>query len=115
MTPSEFEEHLSHLTNEQYKAFIQERISRLNPEQQAMAQAREVKKDERFALINQMINSKDEEAHQRLLDALRDETDNCEHGRSFCKHCVLCGEMDGLMFPELFNKDGFRIDESEED
>jgi len=115
MTPSEFEEYLSHLTNEQYKAFIQERISRLNPEQQIITQAREVKKKERLTLINSLMNSKDENAQERLYNALRDDTDNCEHGRSYCKHCVLCGEIDYIMFPELFDENGIRLDEPEED
>src|SRR5271154_2586677 len=98
MTPIEFEESLSHLTNEQYDALIQERIARLNPEQQVIAQSREVKKKERLDLINKAMNSKDEEAQERLYNALRDNDDlNCEHGRSYCKHCIACGEMDHLM------------------
>jgi hypothetical protein len=116
MSPSEFEDEISHLTDEQYDAFIQERIARLSPEQQIIAQAREVKRQERFLLIQKLTESKDEEAHERFLDALRDTGNlNCEHGRSYCKHCIACGEMDHRMFPELFNEDGFRIDEDEEE
>lgn len=116
MTPTQFEESISQLTNEQYDALIQERMARLNPEQLVIVRTREVKKKERFEIIKKLASSQDEEAHERLLDALRDGDDfNCEHGRSYAKHCGLCGQIDHLMFPELFNEDGFRIEESEED
>jgi hypothetical protein len=112
MTSSEFEEWLSSLDDHQYDDLMQERIARLNPEQQAIMQAREVKRMERFRLIREVHESKDEEAHERLVDALRDnDGSNCEHGRSYVKHCIACGEIDHLMFPELFDKDGFRVDE----
>lgn len=115
MTPIEFEEQLSHLTNQQYDALVRERISRLNPEQQVIANAREAKRQERAQLIEKAFSSQDEEAQERLYNALRDTDDfNCEHGRSYCKHCIACGEMDHLMFPELFNKNGFRISEDDE-
>ena len=51
-----------------------------------------------------------EEIRESLVLIGKDFSGECEHGRSYCKHCVACGEIDYLMFPELFNKDGFRID-----
>ena len=117
MTPSEFEDYLSHLTDEQYDTLIQERITRLNLEQQTIVQAREVARKERFKIIQKLSDpNADEETHHMVLNALRDgDSDNCEHWRPYCKHCIACGEIDGLMFPELFDKDGTRLDESEDD
>lgn len=115
MTPSEYEEYLSHLTNDQYDALIQERIARLNPEQQKLAQAREVKRKDRFKLIEKLAAPEaNEDTHEMVFNALRDMDDfECEHGRSYCKHCIACGEIDGIMFPELFDKDGFRIEDQQ--
>ena len=109
--PNEYEERLSHLTNDQYDALIQKRIARLNPEQQKIAQAREVQRLERQILINKLRNpSATEDDHEAVFNAFRDATsDNCEHGRSYCKHCMACAEIDHLMFPELFDEDGERI------
>jgi ABC-type multidrug transport system fused ATPase/permease subunit len=83
MIPTEFESWLATLSDPKYDAVIQERIARLSPEQQIIAQAREIKKKERFALISSLMGSEDEEVHQRLQDAMRDDVDNCEHGRSY--------------------------------
>lgn len=115
MTPREFEEHLTHLTNEQYDMLIQERIARLNPEQQKIANAREAQRKIRFKLIEKIANpNATPEDHEMVFDALRDmDGYECEHGRHYVKHCIACGEIDGLMFPELFDKDGFRLDENE--
>jgi hypothetical protein len=117
MTPREFEEYLSHLTNEQYDVLIQERIARLNPEQQKVALAREAQRKVRFKLIEKLASpDANEDTHEMVFDALRDmDGDECEHGRHYVKHCIACGEMDGLMFPELFDKDGFHLEESEDD
>jgi hypothetical protein len=115
MTPKEFEEQLTHLTDEQYDVLIQERISRLNPEQQKIAQAREVQRKDRFKLIQKIADpNATPEDHEMVFDALRDmDGDGCEHGRSYVKHCIACGEIDHLMFPELFDEDGFHIEEDE--
>jgi hypothetical protein len=116
MTPIEFELWLSQLADAEYEKVIQERISRLDEKQQSIAQAREEKKKERLVLFKKLAESQDEEAHERLLNALRDSDGfNCEHGRSYAKHCIACGEIDNLMFPELFNKDGFRVDDGDID
>jgi hypothetical protein len=116
MTPIEFELWLRRLPDAEYDKVIQERISRLNAEQQVIAQAREVKKAERLVLFKKLADSPDEEAHERLLNALRDSDGlNCEHGRSYAKHCLACGAIDHLMFPELFDKDGFPVDDGDID
>lgn len=111
MTPTDFRKHLESLNDEQYDALIQERIQRLNPEQQAIAQAREVKRKERFKLFDK-LNDPDPDVHEMVFDALRDmDGHECEHERSWAKHCLACGAMDHLMFPELFDEDGFDIEE----
>ena len=113
MKPNEFVKHLESLDDEQYDALVQERIKRLNPEQQIIAQTREVQRHARAKLYIKLLDP-DPDVQQSVFDALRD-MDNweCEHGRHYVKHCLACGEMDHLMFPELFDEDGFRLDEKE--
>lgn len=112
MNPKEFETYLEGLTNDQYDALIQERIQRLNPEQQVIAQTRETQRKYRFTLIQKLADpNASEDTHEMVFNALRDmDGDECEHGRSYAKHCFPCGEMDHLMFPELFDEDGFHIE-----
>lgn len=113
MNREEFESHLATLDDEQYDALIAERIERLNPEQKLMALAREGKRKERVKLISKLADpNADEDTHEMVFNALRDmDGDECEHNRSYVKHCLACGEMDHLMFPELFDEDGFSIEE----
>lgn len=115
MNTKEFTSYLENLNNDQYDALIQERIQRLNAEQQTLMQAREVQRKERFKLISKLSDpNSDEDTHQMVFDALLDmDGDACEHGRSYVKHCVACGEIDHAMFPELFDEDGFPIEENE--
>ncbi len=111
MTSKEFETYLESLSNDEYDKLIQERIGRLNPEQQAIMQKREAQRKERFKLINKLTDP-DPDVHEMVFNALRDmDGDDCEHGRSYCKHCIACGQIDHAMFPELFDEDGFHIEE----
>jgi DNA mismatch repair ATPase MutL len=114
-SPQEFEDHLVALSDNEYEALVQERIARLNAEQQTIAQAREVVRKEQMRLIRKLASSTEPETHEMIFNALRDmdNNDNCEHGRPMWKHCDDCGEIDHIMFPELVNADGFRIDEEE--
>jgi hypothetical protein len=91
---------------------LQERIAKLNPEQQVLAQAREVKRKYRSGLIKKLADP-NEDVQEMVFNALRDvdSGNSCEHDRSYCKHCIACGEIDYLMFPELFDEEGFKIDE----
>jgi hypothetical protein len=116
MTPSEYEEFLAHLTSEQYDALVQERIARLDPEDQKIIQAREVKRKERFRLLDKLSHpDANEDTHEMVFNALRDmDDDRCEHDRSYCKNCMDCGEIDHKMFPELFDEYGERIEEKDE-
>lgn len=112
MTPIEFENYLAGLTNPQYDALIQERIARLTPEQQVIAQAREVQRKYRHDLTVKAYSPEGTpEDQEAIYNALREGTDSCEHGRSIWKTCIACGEMDHLMFPELFDENGVRIGE----
>lgn len=112
-SPKEFIQYMESLDDEQYDALVQERIQRLNPEQQAIAQAREVRRHERSKLYIKLLDP-DPDVQQSVFDALRDMDDpECEHGRHYVKHCIACGEIDHLMFPELYDEDGFRKDETE--
>lgn len=117
MNSKEYEEYLTHLTNDQYDALIQERIERLNlcsGNQKAIAQAREVERQERKKLINKLADpNATEDDHEMVFNALRDTPDHCEHGRSYCKHCAACGQIDHLMFPELFDEDGLSLVDDE--
>ena len=115
MNTKEFESHLENLNNDQYDALIQERIQRLNAEQQLLVQAREVQRKVRFQLIAKLpAANADEDVHQLVFDYLRgmDEVE-CEHGRSYVKHCIACSEIDHIMFPELWDEDGILIEEDE--
>ena len=107
MTREEFEDWLSTLPSDQYDVLMQERITRLNPKQQAIMQAREVKRKERFRMIDSLKMTNDE-GNEAILNALRDSfsgDDFCEHQRSYVKNCKACDEMDRLVFPELFEED----------
>jgi len=108
-----FEKYLESLDEEQYTVFMQQRIARLNPEQQGIAQAREGKRKDRAKLVAK-LKDPNPDVHEMVFDALRDmDGDECEHGRNYVKHCLACGEMDHLMFPELFDEDGFDIQDDE--
>jgi hypothetical protein len=108
MTTSEYEEYLFRLNNDDYDALIQDRIGRLNIEQQSIAQTRELKRKEYSRLITKLAEpSATEDDHERVYNALLNMgRDTCEHGRSYWKHCLACGEIDHLMFPELYDEEG---------
>ncbi len=111
MSPDEFEDYLVTLSDEEYTILMNARIAKLNPEQQLIAQAREVIRKERFRLISSMKDGTSwEDVRESFATLGEGYTGECEHGRSYCKHCVACGEIDYLMFPEIFNENGFRID-----
>lgn len=113
MTRDEFKKHLESLKDEQYDALIQERILRLTPEQRAIVQAREVQRKERFKLFEK-LRDPDPDVQQYVFDALRDmDSYECEHERNYVKHCLACGAIDHGMFPELFDEDGFEIQDDE--
>lgn len=111
MEPKEFESYLATLDEEQYTALVQERIARLTPDEQIIAQAREAQRKVRQKLIDKLADpNATEDTHEMVFDALRDmDGDACEHDRSYCKHCLACGKMDHTMFPELFDEDGFHL------
>ena len=113
MNSKEFETYLSNLPEDQYDALVEERIGRLNDEQKVIALAREKQRKYRSKLIAK-LSSREPEVHEMVFDALRDmDGDECEHGRSYCKHCIACGAIDHAMFPELFDEDGFHLEERE--
>jgi hypothetical protein len=105
-----FEEYLIKLPGDQLEELVKERIARLNPEQQAIALAREEQKKVRGKLIDKLADP-DPDVHQAVFDAILDmETDECEHGRPHCKPCIECMEMDHIMFPELWDEEGNPIE-----
>jgi hypothetical protein len=115
MNVKEFEDYLAGLDDEGYDNLIKERIARLNDEQKLVALAREVQRKQRAKLIAKLSDpNADEDVHHMVFNALRDmDGDECEHGRHYVKHCIACGEMDHAMFPELFDEDGFHIQDDE--
>jgi hypothetical protein len=111
MTSREFEKYLASLTDEEYDRLVTERISRLNDEEQLIAKIRESQKKKRAKLIS-LLTDADPDVHEMVFDSLRDmDGDECEHGRSYVKNCIACGKIDHTMFPELFDEDGFHIEE----
>jgi len=116
MTPTEFENYLVSLNDDEYDALVQERISRLNAEQQVIVQAREVQKKERAKIFTKLADpNTTEDVHEMAHNSLRDMeyAMNCEHDRHICKHCYACGLIDHLMFPEIYDEDGLRLNEEE--
>lgn len=113
MSPKEYETWLSNLNEEQYDALIQERISRLSGENLQIAQARDGRRKERRKLYDK-LNDPDPKVRKEIMNQIMaGEGHECEHGRSWVKHCLACGEMDHIMFPELFDEDGFPLEEKE--
>ena len=107
----EFENYLAGLSEQDYDRLIAERIERLNDEQKAIAKTRESQRKERSRLIGLLVDA-DPDVHEMVFNSLRDmDGDECEHGRHYVKHCIACGKMDHLMFPELFDEDGFQLEE----
>ena len=113
MNAEEFKTYLQGLNEEEYDKLIAERIARLNAEQQIIAKARESQRKDRGKLIAKLKDN-DPDVHEMVFNALRDmDGDECEHGRHYVKHCIACGEIDHGMFPELFDSDGFDIQDDE--
>lgn len=113
MNSKDFETYLSNLPEDQYDALVMERIGRLNDEQKVIALAREKQKKYRAKLIAKLADP-DPDVHEMVFNAIRDmEGYECEHGRSYVKHCLACGAIDHAMFPELFDEDGFHLEERE--
>lgn len=111
MTSKEFENYLAGLSEDDYDRLVAERIERLNDEQKTIAKVRESQRKERARLIGLLADA-DPDVHEMVFDTLRDmDGDECEHGRHYVKHCIACGQMDHLMFPELFDEDGFHREE----
>lgn len=112
-TVREFEKYLESLSDDEYDKLMQERMSRLNDEQQAIMRVRESQRKDRAKLIAK-LDSPDPDVHEMVFNALRDmDGDECEHQRSYCKHCIACGKIDHAMFPEMFDEDGFRIEDDQ--
>src|SRR5580698_7943686 len=84
------------------------RLANLNAEQRSIVECRLEKDKERSKLIA-MIKDNDEEIYEKVFNALRDmHSDNCEHNRSIWKNCIVCNEIDILLFPELYDKNRIR-------
>jgi hypothetical protein len=115
MKSDQFENALLELPEEKFAVLMQERIARLDPQQQVIAQQREDQRLERMRLINSLDDT-NLHADELIFNVLRDmdPINACEHGCSYAKHCLECGEIDYLMFPEMFDKDGFALITTEE-
>lgn len=111
MDLKKFETYLLSLSEEEYLVLIKERIARLTDEQQIIANAREVQRLRRLTLLDGLDNKSDAEIDSIFESIIDSDGDACEHGRSYAKHCSACGKIDYTMFPELFGKDGFSIEE----
>lgn len=113
MKPNEFEKYLQGLTDDQYDALIVERMVNLNDEQKDLVTAREERRKSRRGLYHK-LNDPDPEVRAEVFRTLTEgEGMACEHGRSWVKHCLACGAIDHVMFPELFDADGLPLNEDE--
>jgi len=85
-----------------------ERLANLNSEQRSIVEKRLEKDKERSKLVA-MIDVGDEETFERVFNALRDMySDYCEHRRCVWTNCIACSEIEMLLYPELYDKNGAR-------
>lgn len=88
-----------------------ERLARLNDSQRAIVLRREEKKAVRLHLIAR-LKENDPDVHEHVFNALQNlDSDMCEHDRSIWSSCLACGEIDHLLFPELYDEFGIKIEE----
>jgi DNA-directed RNA polymerase subunit RPC12/RpoP len=84
----------------------QEKRNKLSPEQLVVAEKWERERDERQALVKQMIAAGergDVEAVDQLQTQLLDSHSSmCEHDRSIWSPCCSCHEIEMILYPELF-------------
>ncbi len=112
MKPQEFEDYLISLSEDDYEALVAERTARLNPEQQKVVLVRQARQKEIFKTLRMLEELPPEKQYEELYLSLLDSVEHeCEHGRSFCKSCGECEYIDYIMFPEMFDKDGNRIED----
>lgn len=110
-TVKQFEDYLISLSDDDHDKLVQERIQRLNADQQVIAQARELERKE-LRKITHMMEDPDPDVQEFAFNSILHMTkDACEHVRSYAKHCSECGKMDHIMFPELFNEFGESIED----
>jgi hypothetical protein len=89
----------------------EERLARLDDKQQAIVMKRQEESAARSIVIAKLFDA-DPEVHEHAFNTLRDMTpDMCEHDRSIWSPCMACAEIDHLMYPEVFNEFGEKIEE----
>lgn len=83
-----------------------ERLSKLSPEQQAIAEKWDKERaelDAGFQSLAKAIDAQDEEQWKDALKNLTEKTPSmCEHERSVWSNCAGCDEIDQALHPELF-------------
>lgn len=94
---------------------FEERLARLNKEQQAIVIERQ-EKSARMDILIAKMSDPDPDVHEGIFNAMRDMYPGmCEHDRPSCKHCIECADIDHLMYPEVFNEFGEYIEDENEE
>ena len=89
-----------------------ERLARLNDEQRAIVLKREEKRAIRLGLVAR-LKENDPDVHEMVFNALKNmDDDMCEHDRPVWDDCLACGQINYLLFPELYDEDGFLLPKS---
>jgi len=111
MSPKDFVDYIDQLSDAQFEQLIADRLTRLNPEQQKIAVSRQLINKKRMQILNKLKEPNvSEDTFELVFDQLRDldNIDECEHQISLIDHCQDCGQIDYLMFPELFDPNGLK-------
>lgn len=73
----------------------------LTPEQKEIVESRLEGTKSRLALLDELaaaLNNKDYETRDKILIKVFDSDSHlCEHGRSYCKPCLACDEIDAII------------------
>jgi hypothetical protein len=109
---SDFQE--ASITMDEYDlgGITEERLSRLNAEQRKIVEKRQAKLNEMDKLIDMLADNADPDVHERVQNALRaiELPDRCDHNVSMFDDCDACDEIDRILFPELYDANGIRIE-----
>lgn len=89
--------------------------SKLTTEQLVIAEKWEAEHTKQIDLVHQLqlaSDADDETECNRIMDLMRDNCpDVCEHGHSIWDTCMGCDDIEKILYPDLFDENGDRIEE----
>ena len=97
----------------------EEQRAKLTPEQLVIAEKWDAEHTATLALVKLLqaaCNNNDETECNRVMALMGDNiSDFCEHGRAVWNSCIACDEIEKVLYPDLFDANGDRIEDYEED